>query len=132
MDEFIEIRHFGKIAILDGGEGLGETEHCLYRYLVAKHYEVLVITDLFNHPEKIQALKLLNIDTIVVGTTGTFASKLTACFAEFDKLKWLPKNAIFTMGEDYFKKFIEAGVKGYMIYPMSEYHKDEKALITEL
>lgn len=131
-DRFVNIHHFGKIAILDGQPGLPETENNLYKWLVKRNHEVLVITDLFSHPERIKALKLFDIDTIVLGTTGIYRDKINKAVVVFSKLKWLPKNAIFTMGEDYFHEFLEAGVKGYKIYPMSSLYQSDEVFITEL
>lgn len=131
-DKFINVHELGKIAILDGQSGLPETENNFYKWLVKRNHEVLVITDLFNHPERVKALKLFDIDTVVLGTTGTYRDKINTALEAFKKLKWLPKNAVFTMGEDYFHDFLQAGVKGYKIYPMSSMYQSDDVFITEL
>lgn len=108
----------GNIAIINGQDGLHETESKLFKRLADFNFTPIVIDDLFEHPERIQVLKLMGIETIVLGTTGTFHEKIELVMDAFDKMNWLPKHAIFTMGEDYFWK-LKDKVKFWSIMPMA-------------
>lgn len=119
QEDFVSLHSLGDFAIIDGQNGLSGTEEYFYKNLVQRNHYPLVLDDLFTNPTKIKALKIFKPDTIVLGTTGVYREKIDRVMAEFIKLKWLPKNAVFTMGEEYFNDFIEAGVIGYKIYPMN-------------
>lgn len=121
--EFIDTYEMGEFCFINGQLGLHETEEALYQYLVDKRCYPLVIDDLFNYPKRIAAIKYFNPKTVILGTTGTYKGKMDAVFTEFNKLKWLPKNAIFTMGEQYFWDIIKLGVTGYKLYPYMRHFK---------
>lgn len=122
--KFVDLSEFGTIAFLNGQSGLHESENAFYKYIVGRHDYPIVLDDLFNDPKKIKAIKYLNPQTIVIGTTGTYRAKIDLVVNEFKKLKWLPKKAIFTMGEEYFYDFLDAGVIGYKLYPYTTWFKE--------
>lgn len=115
--EEFDIQASTGIVFLNGQQYLHDTEEALYRYLIKKGHYSLVIDDLFNYPKRLQSLKYLNIDTIIVGTTGTYRDKIDKVFSAFKKLKWMPKNVIFTMGEEYFDELLNSDVRCYKLYP---------------
>lgn len=122
--EFIDIRDLGTVCLINGQRWLHETEDAIYRYLVEKREYPLVLDDLFENPKKIAAIKYYNPTTIIMGSTGVYQSKINKVLSEFNKLKWLPKNVVFTMGEEYFGEFAKMGVVGYKVYPYNSSFKD--------
>lgn len=123
--EEINLQDMGEFCFINGQRFLHETEEAFYKWLVSNGFTPLVLDDLFEHPEKITAIKLFNPSTIVLGTTGTYKEKIDKVLLAFEQLNWLPKNAIFTMGSEYFSKFSDLGVNGYKIYPYAAYFKHD-------
>lgn len=117
----------GMIAFINGQKNLHETEQSLFKQLASRNYNNLIILDdLFNKPNRIKVLKIMEVETIVLGTTGTYHEKIGKVFQAFKKLNYLPKNAIFTMGEGYFHEY-EGLVNFYKIMPMS--YSDSQIII---
>jgi hypothetical protein len=119
--------HFfeGEFCFLNGTCGLDQTDQALYEYLVDRNFYPLVLDELFDHPDRIHAIKPFNPTVIIVGTTGTYEKKLNIVKQEFVNMQWLPKYAIFTMGEEFFCDIIKKGVVGYKIYPYSLHFKNQ-------
>lgn len=106
IDTDFKIRDSNYIAFLNGQKGLHETEAMFFKYLAAHNYNnLLLVDDLFTYPNRIKVLKLMNVDTIVVGTTGTYAAAFKKAFDEFKKLKYIPKTALVTMGSEAFWEY---------------------------
>ena len=128
LSEF-DFNKAGNIAIINGQQGLHTTEHMLFKALVRGNHQPIVIDELFAFPERIKVLKLMNIETVVLGTTGTYRDKLDKAIAAFEKMDWLPKNAIFTMGENNFWKWDDK-VTFFKIMPMQ--FSDDEIMIQKI
>lgn len=127
--EHIEISELGTICIINGQRWLHDTEQAVYEFLVNdRNTYPMVLDNLFEQPEKIKAIKYYNPDTIMLGTTGVYRDKINLVLNEFTKLEWLPKNALFTMGEEYFGEFAKSGVIGYKMYPYARYFKEDPVI----
>lgn len=107
---------FNNIAILDGGKSISDTELALFRKLTNSGFAPIVIDNLFEHPEKLALLKSNNIKTIVTGTLRS--ETLEPLLKAFDKMQWLPENAIITRGEDLFRHFSDK-VNMFVLMPMN-------------
>jgi|GEM_PF-4177537 len=106
IDTDFKISDSNYIAFLNGQKGLHETEAKFFKYLAKNNYNnLLIVDDLFKYPKRVQVLKLMKVDTIIVGTTGTYRDKFDKTMAEFKKLKYLPKTALVTMGENLFWEY---------------------------
>lgn len=107
----------GEFCFINGQRGLDSTDQAIYDYLVDKSFYPLVLDELFDHPEKLIAIKYFNPSTIITGTTGVYQDKINMLKDIFTKLEWMPKYAIFTMGEEYFRDFIQLGIESFKVYP---------------
>lgn len=106
IDTDFKIGSSNYIAFLNGQSGLHETEAMFFKYLASRNYNnMLIVDNLFTYPKRIKVLKLMGVDTIVVGTTGAYRDKFDRVFDEFKKLKYLPKTALVTMGEGAFWEY---------------------------
>lgn len=118
LEKEFDFYECGNIAFLNGQEGMHETESALFKRLASFNFQnIYCIDDLFNHPERLKVLPLLNIETIVLGTTGTYRDKLDMVFDAFEKLNWKPKNALITMGDGAFEPYAK-DVNLYKLMPM--------------
>lgn len=107
-----------KIAFLNGQVGLHETEAALFKALAKSNYNnLLTIDNLFMHPERVAVLKIMNVDTVILGSTGTYVEPFNKIMSEFKKLNYLPITALFTMGEEAFWQYKEK-VNIYTLMPM--------------
>jgi hypothetical protein len=107
------------IAFLNGQSGLHETEANLFKALAARNYNnLLCIDDLFARPYRLQILSLMSVDTIIFGSTGTYADAFKVLMSAFNDLNYLPKNALLTMGEEMFWEYKDR-VNIYSLMPMS-------------
>ena len=83
----------GKTAFLNGQQGLHDMEEKLSESFIKQNKEILVIDDLFDHPERLRLVT--DCDTIVLSTTGTYADDLKQLVSAFNKLNYIPKVVIF-------------------------------------
>lgn len=125
MEEILEQPDydFEPYCILEGGQGLSNTEEVFVDKCNYMHIKNWVLDNLYEDPEKIKAIKYLKPKTIILGTTGTYADKLNKIKEIFAKLNYFPNHVMFTMGEDYFYELMNLAriknpiIKFYRIYP---------------
>lgn len=108
---------FGKFIFLEGSEYLPTTQEDLFISLSSSGVVCSIISDLYKYPNQIMALKYLEFDSIVLGTTGVKWKQLDELKLAFIKIGKLPKNIFFAMGEEYFRDIITSEMKIFKIYP---------------
>jgi len=116
---------FNKVAILNGSKGLSDTEQAIFSRLTNEGFNPIVIDELHNHPERLILLKSNDIKTIITGTLVNHT--LEPLFNAFEKLNWLPVNALITRGEELFQQF-EDRVNMFALMPMN-FSSDEIEII---
>lgn len=119
-----DLYSYEPIMIINGQEGLHDTEEIFYKKCVSKRVDIWVLDNVFKDGHKLGAIPFLKPKTILLGTTGTYKQDLDDAKELFVKLGFIPDNVFFTMGEDYFYRIIEElrkvkPITTYTLMPMN-------------
>lgn len=110
------VHDIGNVIFLEGSEFIGGTEKDVYEFLARYGVNCCVISNLYQNPEQILALKYLNFSTIILGTTGVRWEKLDKLKEIFISVGKLPKIIMFTMGEECFNDIITSEMRIFKIH----------------
>lgn len=109
----------GTTALLNGQEGLHDTEAEFKSALDRLGKSVLVLDNLFEQSEKL--LQVTQCDNLAFSTTGLYAEQLKTLVEVFEKLQYVPKNVFFLTDQTALtfsgvaRDFKEKGTKFYFL-----------------
>jgi|SRR5215217_631595 len=112
------VHDFGKFLFLEGSQYLPDTQEEVYKSIADSGCISTVISNLYDNPEQMMALKYLDFETIVLGTTGVKWKQIDELKRVFTEIGKMPKNIFFAMGEEYFRDFITDDMRVFKIYPI--------------
>lgn len=138
LDVQIPDKIFAPFLFLEGQKYLSETEDLMQKICFKYKIKHKVLTDLYEHPEKIKMIDEFKPKSIVMGTTGVYHEKLKSILDVFATCKHLPDNIFLTMGEEVLcgvirkHKKVKPSIKTYAVAPMSKYDDENFTRAWEL
>lgn len=114
----LELVKSGKVSIIDGSETLRHEVSIIHGFLTSNDIDVLVLDDIYKHPEKINLLREKSVRTLIIQSAGMNPEIHKLC-EKFIESKANIKNLMLIFNEDTFLNTIWK-LKDLDVYKFSE------------